>query len=146
MERVTIEGKEYGKIPFDLERWQSGYFVAVLTRFGSEVSQLTLFETPHMQTLIGIVEDELKMYKEEGNSVDEDGELDLHLIIELPQPKEYWQNVYADRYTYEVNYFSDSYKSKAEADDNRKGNEIWIGYMKVKISEDEQPKYEFIPL
>lgn len=148
MERITIDGKEYGKIPFNLERWQSGDFVKVVTRDGRDVEQLTHFKGLRHFQLRGVIVDGLLSYDLKGCNVNENTEApaDLHLIIELPQPKEYWQNVYKRDIMPTIARIGHEYISQSAADKNVADASERIGYFKTTIIEGEQPKYEFIPL
>jgi len=148
MERITIDGKEYGKIPFDLARWQSGDFVKVVTRDGRDVEQLTHFKGLRHFQLRGVIVDGLLSYDLKGCNVNENTEApaDLHLIIELPQPKEYWQNVYIHEDKPTINFMGTERPSQNAADKNVDDASVRIGYFKTTIVEGEKPKYEFIPL
>ena len=148
MERITIDGKEYGKIPFDLERWQSGDFVKVVTRDNRDVEQLTHFSSIEFKVnLASVISNSIHLHYKNGKFYGGvTDRRDLHLLIELPQPKEIWQNVYryADKPT--IGRIEKEYLTQIEADNSVDYENGRIGYFKTTIIEGEQPKYEFIPI
>lgn len=149
MEKVKIDGKEYGKIPFDLERWQSGDFVKVVTRDNIDAEQLILNKYENSTYRIcAIVEEDFEVFTLDGfyeypKSI---SSYDLHLIIELPQPKEYWQNVYVHEDKPTINFMGNEHPSQNAADRKVDDASVRIGYFKTTIVEGEKPKYEFIPI
>lgn len=148
MERITIDGKEYGKIPFDFERWQSGDFVKVVTRNNKDAKQLTIFDCPDKFPARCTVGEDIISYTPKGYYLEgsERHILDLHLIIELPQPKEYWQNVYKYTDSQTINHVQSDFKIQSDADKYVDNRLVRIGYFKTTISEGQEPKYEFIPI
>lgn len=80
--RDTNPDEEERVIEFDIERWRKGDYVAVKTRDGREVTQLTEFKCESSHPIGGVLEDIFKTWKATGElAINGKNNKDLMLVV-----------------------------------------------------------------